>query len=433
MTAANRTAWRRIGIAAAVAALGATPAAAATLEELGRDGYYVVGATVDVDRVLNGAALPVCAPDVDALPSNLVHRRPPPAEIARSLSVGFCDAALVDVATLDSVLDDAAAMAVAVEARRLAPAAGPLRQVAQAPFGAATTFSEAYEALAAGEAARAADLFAEGLAREPSNYAAHYYLGSAYEQMGRADYAAVQYRRVAETWPGTTEAVAAASALERVEGGGTEAAAEAQDDGDVFGDVLRSIGAIFETSPGADAAVAPPTTSAPNDGAAGAEVVEIVYGDGARYQGTVLGEQPHGQGELIYADGARYAGRFRAGLRHGDGRLTLTDGLVYQGAFVDDVIDGRGRLAWPDGAVYEGDFRRGARTGEGVYQWPSGSRYEGRFDDGTIVGPGVFVSSSGARYEGEFKDGRRTGRGVLIQPDGVRLEGEFVDGRLVGR
>lgn len=433
----------KYGVLAVVLATG-TGAAAASLDALGRAGYFIVGPTGEVERVIAGDAARVCAPDVEALPGNLTHYRPPADEIARSLSVDFCQAAVVDRRTVDAVLADADAMAFQVEARRLDGAVSQLAAAHAQPAPALRppsdggAFAEAYEALSGGDPEAAATLFVRGLERDPGDQSAHYYLGSAYEQMGRADYAAVQYRRVVRNWPNSPEAAAAQSALARIDDPAPVQVAEASEETDFFTDIARSISSIFETSPGEGGAPSPAAPaaapiSAPNSAAASGrfEQAEILYGDGARYVGGIQSDRPHGQGEMIYGDGSRYAGGFRDGLRHGQGRLVLTDGLVYDGQFVNDRIDGRGRLAWPDGSVYDGDFLQGARTGEGAYRWPSGSSYQGRFDDGVIVGPGVFVSSDGARYEGEFQDGRRTGRGVLTQPDGQRIEGEFVDGRLV--
>lgn len=426
---------RRRGFAAVAAAtvIGVSSSASA-IGDLALEGYYIVGPAAGVARVLSGGAARVCAPDVDALPGNLVHYKPPADEIARSLSVDFCEAALVDGAQIDAVLSDAAAMRLPVESKLLAATDG------RTPVS-DTTFAEAYAALSSGDPEAAATLFAQGLERDPDNYAAQYYLGSSYEQIGQTGYAAAQYRRVADGWPGTPEAAAAARGLERLdEGAGRvqlaqNAAASTEEDSNVFDDMVRSITSIFDSSPGDDAPAAPqpaPTRPAGAPPPSGQfEQAEIAYGDGARYRGEVSSDRPHGVGEMTYADGSRYAGGFRDGLRHGDGALTLTDGLAYQGQFVDDVIDGRGQLAWPDGSVYEGDFRSGSRTGQGSYRWPSGSRYEGRFDDGIIVGPGLFVSSDGARYEGEFQNGRRTGQGVLTTPDGGEIRGQFVDGRLV--
>lgn len=435
----------KCGVLAAAVTTG-TGVAAASLDALGRAGYFIVGPAGEVERVIAGDPARVCAPDVATLPGNLTHYRPPTDEIARSLSVDFCQAAVVDRRTVDAVLADAEAMAFQVEARRLDGAVSQLAAAHSRPAPAVRppsdggAFAEAYEALSSGDPETAATLFVRGLERDPGDQSAHYYLGSAYEQMGRPDYAAVQYRRVVRNWPNSPEAGAAQSALARIDNPAPAQAAAAASESDFFTDIARSISSIFETSPGegaAPAAVAPAAAPAPistptSASASGRfEQAEILYGDGARYVGGIQSDRPHGQGEMIYGDGSRYAGGFREGLRHGQGRLVLTDGLVYDGQFVNDRIDGRGRLAWPDGSVYDGDFRRGARTGDGAYRWPSGSIYQGRFDDGVIVGPGVFVSSDGARYEGEFQDGRRTGRGVLTQPNGQRIEGEFQDGQLV--
>lgn len=503
----------RIWAAVIVAAL-ATPAAAQLAGDPAFDGLYAVGPPEKLARALAGDAARICAPAVASLPTGVTHYRPPVDEIARGLAVDFCEAAIVDADAIDAVLADADAMDLAVEAVSLtdgqpytaaalsllppppAPMAEsalpPARAIApagtmakpqpaapkampkampqpapQAAPSARAIFRKAYETLAGGDPAAAAVAFAEGLHMQPANHIAHYYLGVAYERMGRPDYAAVQYERIVAFWPQTAEADAAARGLERVGPGGAAAAKAPRE--------TRSIAEVYEagrsksgagrsggesrTSPVekvmaaakpapkkmmAPAAAAPamaakpamaarpapaPVAMAPSD----PNVVEIAYGDGARYIGAVKQDMPHGDGKMTYADGAVYVGAFRDGLRHGDGQLALQDGLVYEGQFVRDAISGRGKLVWPDGAVYQGDFIKGARTGDGLYVWPSGSRYQGRFDDGVIVGPGVFEAADGERYEGEFEAGRRTGRGVVTYANGERYEGDVVDGAPSGQ
>lgn len=425
-----------LGVAVMAIAVGTAAKAASEL--------YIVGEKARVERVLAGDAAKVCAPSVATLPGNLSLVRPPVDEIARSLSVDYCDVALVDADTVGAVLAEGAAMSMALEVHDYV-AADPLGSSAipaPAPVlrsGDDPAFAEAYRALSAGDPAAAASLFATGLETHPGDQAAHYYLGSAYERMGRPDYAAVQYRRVIRNWPGSPEAAAATQALSRSAEGETLLAqaspteSEATEDGGFFESIMK----VFDTGDADPAPVAPSVPVAPVVPAAlpaaASGTAEIAYGDGARYVGEILGDQPHGQGRMTYAEGARYEGGFRDGLRHGAGRLALTDGLVYEGGFTTDVIDGAGRIRWPDGATYEGAFIKGARTGDGIYVWSSGVRYQGRFENGVIVGPGIYVGQSGERYEGEFQNGRRTGRGVLTLPNGERIEGRFVDGEPVGQ
>lgn len=433
-----------LGVAVMAIAVGSAAEAAGDL--------YIVGEKARVERVLAGDAAKVCAPTVASLPDNLSHVRPPVDEIARSLSVDYCDVALVEADSVGTVLAEGAAMSLAlevhdyVETDPFAKAAIVSPAPAPAPVlrsGNDLAFDDAYRALSAGDPAAAASLFATGLETHPGDQAAHYYLGSAYERMGRPDYAAVQYRRVIRNWPGSPEAVAATQALSRSAEDETLLAqapstgSETADDGGFFDSIMK----VFDTGDSDPAPVAPVVPVVPDAPALPADAplgaasgtAEIAYGDGARYVGEVLGDRPHGQGRMTYAEGATYEGGFRDGLRHGGGRLALTDGLVYEGGFTGDVIDGAGRIRWPDGATYEGAFVKGARTGDGVYVWPSGARYQGRFENGVIVGPGMFVAQSGERYEGEFQNGRRTGRGVLTLPSGERIEGEFVDGEHVGQ
>jgi len=427
-----------LGVAVVVIAAGSAAMAESAL--------YIVGEKARVERMLAGDAAKVCAPTVATLPGNFSLVRPPVDEIARSLSVDYCDVALVGPDAVGAVLAAGAAMSLALEVHDYATA-GPLATADAIPTapalapqrppaprsGDAPIFTEAYRALSAGDPTTAATLFVTGLETHPGDQATHYYLGSAYERMGRPDYAAVQYRRVIRNWPDSPEAAAATQALSRATPDETlvaqapATASESADEGGFFDSIMK----VFDTGETDPAPDVPAAPVVPAIGAGG--TAEIAYGDGARYVGEVLDDQPHGQGRMTYAEGALYEGGFRDGLRAGSGRLALTDGLVYEGEFTRDVIDGVGRIRWPDNATYEGDFAMGARTGDGVYVWPSGARYQGRFENGVIVGPGVFVAQSGERYEGEFQNGRRTGQGVLTLPNGERIEGEFVDGEPVRR
>ena len=381
-------------LAAVLATLGGTtPASAVTLAGLGIDNLYVVGAPVAVDRTLAGAQARVCAPTVERLPENLTHYRPPVDEIARGLSIDFCETALVEPTALDAVLAEAETMGVGLEARRISDGAiyrkgsrPPPALLAPPP---ADPLQPAYGALVAGDPAAAAAVLGSGVEAAP----------------------AIQVAQAAKP---TAEATSS--------------------DGDFF----KMIREIFEPAastpapgtrtPGASDPGGAESSSQTPERPALDEPTEILYGDGARYVGEISGDRPNGQGELTYADGSRYIGAFRDGLREGPGRLTLADGLAYEGGFTHDAVDGAGRLTWPDGASYQGDFVLGERTGDGVYVWPSGSRYEGRFDNGVIVGLGVFVASDGDRYEGQFANGRGMGRGVLTSPNGERYEGEVLDG-----
>ena len=70
-----------------------------------------------LDRIIGGGAARVCAPDVAALPGNLTHFRPPAGELARSLLVDFCEAAVVPAAAADPLISEAASMGLGLESR----------------------------------------------------------------------------------------------------------------------------------------------------------------------------------------------------------------------------------------------------------------------------------------------------------------------------
>ena len=314
---------------------GASPAFAQSLGSLGLDGFTVIGSSDAIARAMSGGGGRVCAPEIENLPANFMHYRPPVDEIARGLSVDFCEVAIVGSGSADTVMASASALGLALESRGLgssnacaaapsmpaplsndpgflpppplssdgpgfappppppgefmnsppplqmaAPALTPIAPEAMpeqpatytmapvpmdppplAPLsigGGQDIFRSAFETLSRGDAAGAADQFASGLHADPSNHLAHYYLGVAYEQMGRPDYALVQYQRIVEVWPDSAEAPPARQGLLRL--GGSLAPSALNPFKPVNQGIrirrdrprrARSIEEVFETSPGA--------------------------------------------------------------------------------------------------------------------------------------------------------------------------------------
>ncbi len=62
----------------------------------------------------------------------------------------------------------------------------------------------------------------------------------------------------------------------------------------------------------------------------------ITYPDGSRYEGSVLDNQPHGNGVMTYPDGRRYFGVFHQGKPQGPGTMHHPDGRIEKGAWGDD-------------------------------------------------------------------------------------------------
>lgn len=118
-------------------------------------------------------------------------------------------------------------------------------------------FKIAYDDLINGDPSASALQFVRGLQIDPGDGLAHYYLGVAYERLGRADYAAIQYRRVADGWPNTEHGLRAASRMNEMVDSFAPRPALTQADKDFVRPVrtrrprIRSIEEIFKGSEGA--------------------------------------------------------------------------------------------------------------------------------------------------------------------------------------
>lgn len=58
---------------------------------------------------------------------------------------------------------------------------------------------------------------------------------------------------------------------------------------------------------------------------------EIVFKNGAVYQGQWLGDMKHGYGVQVWPDGARYEGYWRYNKACGKGKFWHVDGDVFEG------------------------------------------------------------------------------------------------------
>ena len=119
-------------------------------------------------------------------------------------------------------------------------------------------FKIAFDDLNNGDPSASALQFVCGLQIDPSDGLAHYYLGLAYERLGRTDYAAIQYRRVADGWPNTEHGLRAASRMNEMVDGVAPRQIVTQADKDFVRPIrkrrprVRTIEEIFMGSEGAE-------------------------------------------------------------------------------------------------------------------------------------------------------------------------------------
>jgi len=164
----------------------------------------------------------------------------------------------------------------------------------------------------------------------------------------------------------------------------------------------------------------------------------IIYSDASpykRYEGSLMGAAPSGQGEMLFANGDIDKGEFAKGVLHGTGKRVLETGGWYQGKWVNGKLHGEGKCFLSNKLLLEGTFEEGEIfKGRITYLRKNGGVskiYEGFIERELPHGKGTIVYQNGIFYEGMFKRGAFHGFGELTQTDGSSVKGEFVNGTLV--
>lgn len=126
--------------------------------------------------------------------------------------------------------------------------------------------------------------------------------------------------------------------------------------------------------------------------------------------------------EVVYADGSRYIGQMVGDMRHGAGRQ-LSSEWAYNGQWRMDKQDGRGELSWDNGNRYEGQFVDNQFSGHGHMHWQEEDMsYEGQYVADLKHGHGTFRWADGRTYVGEWVQGMRWGKAVVTEKDGQQRE-----------
>jgi hypothetical protein len=94
--------------------------------------------------------------------------------------------------------------------------------------------------------------------------------------------------------------------------------------------------------------------------------------------------------------------------------ITLVEGIQYQGSRIGDVPHGYGIMNSVDGDWYSGKWKYGFFHGKGTYMWPSGDLYNGKWKNGLMHGTGTYIfTSKNEKYEGNWKNDKRHGKGIF--------------------
>ena len=81
----------------------------------------------------------------------------------------------------------------------------------------------------------------------------------------------------------------------------------------------------------------------------------IEYPNGNRYEGEIMDDMAHGDGNMNYANGDWYVGQFEKDKKHGWGKLVMQrKGNVYKGNFRNDKFEGEGEFQFKNGNSYIG-------------------------------------------------------------------------------
>jgi len=138
----------------------------------------------------------------------------------------------------------------------------------------------------------------------------------------------------------------------------------------------------------------------------------VIYPDGSRYEGWMLGGKKHGPGSYILSDGSYFEGQFANGIVNGYGKIEWNEkgfekgnSKKYVGQWQDGHMHGKGLMYWPNNWVFVGDFRDDDRHGRGRCEWLEGAFYDGQWVDGVMNGLGEHGTAIGGSGMWIWKDG----------------------------
>lgn len=104
----------------------------------------------------------------------------------------------------------------------------------------------------------------------------------------------------------------------------------------------------------------------------------MVYSEGDKYKGLILGKKREGFGRIKYKrHGNYYDGFWKDNMRDGVGIGTVVNSAgknegVYTGEWVNDKRYGKGTMNYSNQDCYQGVWKDGKRQGEGVMYFADG-------------------------------------------------------------
>jgi hypothetical protein len=122
-----------------------------------------------------------------------------------------------------------------------------------------------------------------------------------------------------------------------------------------------------------------------------------------------------GTGLIVWTNGNRFEGTLVGGVKQGKGKFIWNNGQHYTGDWANDQPNGKGTLIYPNGDRYEGAVKDGEAHGQGIARFKGGDSYAGHWVNGKRHGIGRYTWAQGGYWEGEFRNGDRTDNGTMMR------------------
>jgi hypothetical protein len=156
------------------------------------------------------------------------------------------------------------------------------------------------------------------------------------------------------------------------------------------------------------------------------EVKDKLLFNGAKYNGDVKNNIPHGYG-VYETQNIKYEGYFKDGIFDLFGILTdKVRKFKYIGSFKDGNKEGYGKIIFDDGKYFEGLFKNNSANGVGYMEYSDGEIYVGEFKNNLADGFGTVYYSNGNIFTGSFSKDKEDGIGVIMEKDnrsyGIKVE-----------
>lgn len=137
------------------------------------------------------------------------------------------------------------------------------------------------------------------------------------------------------------------------------------------------------------------------------------------YEGQFSDDMPQGNGVIMFEDGRKYEGAIVGNTMRGPGIITYPVGDIYssyEGDFSNDNFEGRGFLKYEDGRQYDGFWLCGQKHGEGKFTYAKDDSKKRVQFDGVFykdrIWQGCMTYSDNCSYDGKWRIDIPHGKGL---------------------